>query len=215
MCGSFAKRTREYWSVQENRPYVFFPNRLKTGTNAREDSIPMLPACGTIFAPQVKNSTRQIVSPPTEAPTAPTLLTFLLNIPQMKGPKKTEAIAPHEIARIVTITAGLKEARIMESKIKNTLPALIRIVKVLSEASFLINPWYRSFVIAELEIRTNAARVDIEADRMRSRITTERAAGITVTRSSGINMSKTGLPFTNASGLLSGERNILVNAPVK
>jgi len=102
--------------------------------------MPTLPACGTILAPQTTNRIMQISNPPTDPAIAPIRVTFLLNIPQMNGPKKTDAIAPQEIESIVTITAGLKKARIIESNIKNMLPILTSDVNCLSFAFLLINP---------------------------------------------------------------------------
>ena len=73
-----------------------------------------------------------------------------------------------------------------------------------------------SLVMDVLEISTNEARVDIEAARISSRMTTVRADGTTVISISGIKASKMGLPFSvNASGLVAGFKKTLVNAPVK
>ena len=110
------------------------------GTNINDAIIPKLPACGTIFAPQIKKSIKQIVSPPTEAAIAPVLLTFLLNNPQINGPKKTEAIAPQEIDRIVTITAGFNIAKSIDKSMKKILAIRISFVRDLSVAFFRIKP---------------------------------------------------------------------------
>ncbi len=82
----------------------------------------------------------QIPKPPTEPAIAPMRVIFLLNNPQMKGPRNTDAIAPQEMERIVTITAGLRKARIMESNMKNALPILTSEVSCLSLAFLFINP---------------------------------------------------------------------------
>ncbi len=58
----------------------------------------------------------------------------------MNGPKNTAAIAPQETDRIVTITAGFKNAKIMESKMKNALPIRTSEVSFLSSAFLLMNP---------------------------------------------------------------------------
>ena len=42
-------------------------------------------------------------------------------VKMLKGPKKTEAIAPQEMESMVTITSGFRKARNMESRIKKAL----------------------------------------------------------------------------------------------
>ena len=71
---------------------------------------------------------------------APNLLILLLNNPQIKGPKKTDAIAPQEIERIVTITAGFIKARIIDKIMKKILLILTIFVSVVSSASLFIKP---------------------------------------------------------------------------
>ena len=70
-------------------------------------------------------------------------------------------------------------------------------------------------VKAELEIRTSAAKVDMEADRMSSSIRIDRDWGTIFVNSTGMSASKTGLPLSNASGVVAGDRNIRVVAPIK
>ncbi len=72
-----------------------------------------------------------------------------------------------------------------------------------------------SLITAELEIKTNAAKVDIDADKINSNIKTDKESGITLANNSGINASKTGFPSANALGEFSGFKNNLVVAPVK
>ena len=83
---------------------------------------------------------KHVPKPKTAPETAPNLFTFLLNNPQINGPKNTEAIAPQEMERIVTITAGFINARAIDSKMKKMLLNRTVLVKVLSEASLLIKP---------------------------------------------------------------------------
>lgn len=85
----------------------------------------------------MKKRTKQTPNPSTEAAIAPKRLTFLLKSPQMKGPKKTEAIAPHEIESIVTITAGFSIAKIIERMMKKAELVRIKIVRDRSEAFLL------------------------------------------------------------------------------
>ena len=72
-----------------------------------------------------------------------------------------------------------------------------------------------SFATEELEISTNAARVDMDADSIRSSTRIESDSGITLASNYGIKASKIGFPFWKASGVLSGERKNRVVAPVK
>ena len=72
-----------------------------------------------------------------------------------------------------------------------------------------------SLATEELDISTSAARVDMDADRISSRIRTDSDPGITLESSSGIRASKTGLPPLKAPGVRSGLRKILLVAPVK
>jgi len=63
---------------------------------------------------------------------------------------------------------------------------------------------------------TSAARVDIEADRISSRIITESDSGITLARSSGISLSYMGIPLLNTwlnSGS-EGDMNMRVVDPI-
>lgn len=71
---------------------------------------------------------------------APILFTFFEKSPQTNGPRKTDPIAPHEIARIDTIVVGLKKARTTYKITKKTEEHLMRKVKNLSEAFLLKNP---------------------------------------------------------------------------
>ena len=194
---------------------LFLNIRLTTGTRIMEASIPIDPACGTILGPQSKKRTRQIANPPTAAEIAPNLFVQLLNMPQIKGPRATDAIAPQEITRIVTMIAGFIYARIIARRMNTTLLILIILVKVLSEAFLLMNPLYISSVRVALDTRTRAASVDLEADKISNNMMTVRAGGITVEKSSGIKASNLGTPAIKASGLWVGVINILVRAPVK
>jgi len=67
----------------------------------------------------------------------------------------------------------------------------------------------------ELEIRTRAAKVDIDADNTKSKIRMDSAGGTTRANNSGIKASNKGWPFLNALGAVAGERNSLKAEPVK
>jgi hypothetical protein len=147
---------------------------------------------------------------------APTLPNRFVNIPQRNGPRKTDAIAPHEIDNIVTITAGRRSARITDNIMKKVLAILMSVVRRLSEAFLLINPPYKSFVTVELEIRTNAASVDIEAESISRRISIDSDPGMAFVRRAGMRASKFGAPLVvNASGVFEGLMKTLVSTPVK
>src|SRR5512143_742352 len=72
-----------------------------------------------------------------------------------------------------------------------------------------------SFTTEELESRTSAASVDIDAERISRSIRIVRDSGMTLVNSSGISASNTGLPALKAAGVFSGERNMRAAAPVK
>ena len=95
------------------------------------------------------------------------------------------------------------------------LENLIINVNLVSEIPFSTKPAYKSFTIEELEIKTKAARVDIDADTISNNMRTDSDSGITLANNSGISTSKTGFPFTNAAGAFSGDKNSRVVAPVK
>lgn len=183
------------------------------GFKASEDNIPMVPACGEGI-PEIYKI-KQIDRPPIPDARAPVLVAFFMNKPQTNGPRKNAPMAPQEIPNMATMVSTLRKARVTDNMIKNALANLISRVKVPSLAFLLIKPWYRSLVSDELEINTRAARVDMDAERIRSKIMTDNDSGITLARSSGIKRSKIGFPRSNASGLDSGVRNTLVVDPMK
>ena len=67
-----------------------------------------------------------------------------------------------------------------------------------------------------LEIRTSEASVDMDADKISKRMTTNNDSGMIRVSNSGINASKMGLPSAvNAAGVMSGVRKILDVEPIK
>jgi len=84
--------------------------------------------------------TIQTESPSTDELIAPALFAFFKKSPQIKGPKKTDPIAPHEIPKIATIVAGLNKAKTTDNNIKKALDTRIIKVKLLSVAFAFTNP---------------------------------------------------------------------------
>ncbi len=175
--------------------------------------MPMVPASGE-DDPLIYRK-RHVPNPITAEEIAPNLLAVLVNNPHKKGPKNTEPIAPQDIDNMATIVSGLKYANITERRMKKTLAYLISMVSRSSDTSFAINPAYKSFITAELEISTKAAKVDMDADKISSNMITDKNSGITCANNSGIKASKIGLPFSNALGVVCGDKNNRVVAPVK
>ncbi len=68
----------------------------------------------------------------------------------------------------------------------------------------------------ELDISTSAASVDMEADRISSRMITDSDSGITLAKSSGIRRSYIGTPALNtcANSGSPGDKKILVVEPM-
>ena len=61
-------------------------------------------------------------------------------MPQMKGPRKKDPRAPHEMPRMATMVSRSSQASTTERKTKNPLPMRISMVSLRSEASLLMNP---------------------------------------------------------------------------
>ena len=106
----------------------------------RDTSIPVEAAWGTFEAPHKMKRTRHTESPIVDAVIAPILPSLFENSPHMNGPRNTEAIAPHDIDNMVTITAGFCQARIIDRIMKNPLLSLPSFVRVLSEAFLFMKP---------------------------------------------------------------------------
>jgi len=131
----------------------------------------------------------------------------------MNGPRKKAPMAPQLIPRISTITSISTQASITASKMKAALIQRINLTSERSLMSLFTKPAQKSFENEELDIKTKEARVDMEAERISSKMMPERDSGIMLVRSSGISLSKSGLPSINAFGVFSGLRKTCVVAP--
>ena len=132
-----------YYIISINYAFLFyyafaFTNMLNTGLTTSETIIPIVPASCELIPNMYK--LRQVTNPITEEEIAPNLFTLLLKSPQMKGPKNTEPIAPHDIPKIATIESGFNKAIITDIKTKKALPKRIKRVSLPSLMFLLINP---------------------------------------------------------------------------
>ena len=79
---------------------------VTNGGIIRETIIPIVPAWGDGIPAAYR--IRQVPNAKTDAEIAAHLFVFFQNNPQIKGPRKTEPIAPQEMPKMATMVAGLK-----------------------------------------------------------------------------------------------------------
>lgn len=133
----------------------------------------------------------------------------------MNGPKNAAPTAPQDIPKMVTMVDGFKNANSTDNSTNTPLNRRISAVNFASLTLGLIKPEYTSLAIDELEINTNAAKVDMEAARINSNINTDSISGITCTSNSGIKASNIGFPSLKAFGVLLDDKKNRVVDPVK
>ena len=97
----------------------YFLTRLTIGATASETPIPMVPASGD--PNPATDKPIHTPSPRIIDEKAASFVVFFQNRPQMNGPRNADPMAPHDMARIVTMVEGLIRARITDNSTKNRL----------------------------------------------------------------------------------------------